>query len=74
MRVFDACKKSGMLRAIFKKARKDIQNRATLRRLIVELIDSQNLPDPEILAQEIANDLQTALESFFAIAAELTDK
>lgn len=63
-----------MLWAIFKKARQDIQNRATLRRLIVELIDSQNLLDPEILAQEIVNDLQTALESFSAIAAEFTDK
>ncbi|MCL4123514.1 UNVERIFIED_CONTAM: hypothetical protein GTU68_059864 [Idotea baltica] len=35
-------KKSGMLGAIFKKARQDIQNPATLRRLIVELIDTEN--------------------------------
>ena len=31
-----------MLGAIFKKARQDIQNPATLRRLIVELIDTEN--------------------------------
>ena len=35
-------RKSGMLGAIFKKARQDIQNPATLRRLIVELIDTEN--------------------------------
>ena len=35
------------------------------------LEDSENLPDPEILAQEIVDDLQTALESFANIAAEL---
>ena len=37
------------------------------------LEDSENLPDPEILAQEIADDLQTALEHFAAIAGELAD-
>ena len=31
-----------MLGAIFKKARQDIQTPATLRRLIVELIDTEN--------------------------------
>ena len=31
-----------MLGAIFKKVRQDIQNPATLRRLIVELIDTEN--------------------------------
>ena len=36
------------------------------------LEDSENLPDPEILAQEIADDLQTALNHFASIAAELT--
>ena len=36
------------------------------------LEDSENLPDPEILAQEIADDLQTAVEQFAAIATELT--
>jgi type I restriction enzyme M protein len=35
------------------------------------LEDSENLPEPEVLAQEIADDLQTALEQFAAIAAEL---
>ena len=37
------------------------------------LEDSENLPDPEILAQEIADDLQTALEQFSSIAAELSE-
>ncbi len=35
-------KKSGMLGAIFQKARQEIQNPATLRRLIVDLIDTEN--------------------------------
>ncbi len=35
------------------------------------LEDSENLPEPDVLAQEIADDLQTALEQFAAIAAEL---
>lgn len=35
------------------------------------LEESDNLPDPEILAQEIVDDLQTALEQFANIAAEL---
>ncbi len=55
----------GMLGEIFKKARPDIQNPATLKRLIVDLIE------PDVLAQEIADDLQTALEQFASIAAEL---
>ena len=37
------------------------------------LEDSENLPDPEVLAQEIADDLQAALEHFSSIAAELKD-
>lgn len=37
------------------------------------LEESDNLPDPEILAQEIVDDLQTALEQFANIAAELKD-
>ena len=37
------------------------------------LEDSENLPDPEILAQEIADDLQTALQHFSSIAAKLKD-
>jgi len=36
------------------------------------LEDSDDLPGPDILAQEIADDLQTALEQFSSIAAELT--
>lgn len=37
------------------------------------LEESDNLPDPEILAQEIVDDLQTALEQFANIAAELRE-
>ena len=36
------------------------------------LEDSDNLPEPDILAQEIADDLQAALDQFASIAAELT--
>ena len=35
------------------------------------LEDSENLPDPEVLAQEIADDLQAALEHFANISKEL---
>ena len=35
------------------------------------LEDSEDLPEPGIIAQEIADDLQTALEQFTAIAEEL---
>ena len=35
------------------------------------LEDSDKLPEPEVLAQEIADDLHAALEQFAAIAAEL---
>ncbi|MEZ6063683.1 MAG: hypothetical protein R3C19_25320 [Planctomycetaceae bacterium] len=35
------------------------------------LEESDNLPDPEILAQEIVDDLQTALEQFASIASEV---
>jgi type I restriction enzyme M protein len=35
------------------------------------LEDSDDLPEPDVLAQEIADDLQTALEQFQAIAAKL---
>ena len=37
------------------------------------LEDSEDLPDPDVLAQEIADDLQTALDQFAAIAAELRE-
>ena len=37
------------------------------------LEDSENLPDPEVLAQEIADDLQTALEQFSNIASALSE-
>jgi type I restriction enzyme M protein len=35
------------------------------------LEDSDDLPEPNVLAQEIADDLQTALDQFASIAAEL---
>jgi type I restriction enzyme M protein len=37
------------------------------------LEDSDDLPDPDILAQEIADDLQTALDQFTAVAGGLRD-
>ena len=37
------------------------------------LEDADNLPEPDVLAQEIADDLQTALELFAAIANELRE-
>jgi len=37
------------------------------------LEDSEDLPEPDILAQEIADDLQTALDQFSAIAGELKE-
>ena len=37
------------------------------------LEDSDDLPEPDALAQEIADDLQTALDQFAAIAAELKE-
>ena len=36
------------------------------------LEDSDDLPDPDVLAQEIADDMQTAFEQFSAIAEGLT--
>ena len=35
------------------------------------LEDAESLPEPDVLAQEIAEDLQAAMEQFAAIAAEL---
>lgn len=37
------------------------------------LEDAENLPEPDVLALEIAEDLQTAMELFASIAAELKD-
>jgi type I restriction enzyme M protein len=37
------------------------------------LEDSANLPDPDVLAAEIVEDLQAALAQFAAIAEELGD-
>ncbi len=38
------------------------------------LEDSANLPDPDVIAAEIAEDLRTALEQFEAIQADLSRK
>ena len=35
------------------------------------LEDSEALPEPDVLAREIADDLQTALEQFSSVADEL---
>ena len=35
------------------------------------LEDSEDLPEPDVLAQEIADDLQTALDQFASIAVDL---
>jgi type I restriction enzyme M protein len=35
------------------------------------LEDSANLPDPDVIAQEIVEDLQTALGQFAEIASDL---
>jgi type I restriction enzyme M protein len=37
------------------------------------LEDSEDLPEPDVLAQEIADDLQTAMEQFASIAAALKE-
>jgi type I restriction enzyme M protein len=37
------------------------------------LEDSDDLPEPDVLAQEIADDLQAALDQFQAIAGELRE-
>ena len=37
------------------------------------LEDSEDLPEADVLAQEIADDLQTALDQFTAIAGELRE-
>jgi type I restriction enzyme M protein len=37
------------------------------------LEDSDDLPDPDVLAQEIADDLQTALDQFGAIVEGLKE-
>ena len=37
------------------------------------LEDSEDLPDPDVLAQEIADDLQTALDQFTSIAGSLKE-
>jgi type I restriction enzyme M protein len=34
-------------------------------------VESDDLPEPDVLAQEIADDMQTALKQFSAIAEKL---
>jgi len=38
------------------------------------LEDSENLPEPEVLALEIVENLQSALEQFLSITEELEEK
>ena len=38
------------------------------------LEDSENLPEPDVLAQEIADDLQNAMELFAGIAEKIREK
>ena len=38
------------------------------------LEESDNLPDPDVLAQEIVEDLGAALEQFYQIAADLSSE
>lgn len=38
------------------------------------LEESEDLPEPEVLAQEIVEDLQAALEQYSAVAAKLADR
>jgi len=38
------------------------------------LEDSENLPEPEVLAQEIVENLQSALEQFQSISEDLGEK
>ena len=75
-------KEPGILGIIFRKAQNKIQNPAQLRRLIKanldifwlrdeSLGDSSDLPDPAVLAAEIVEDLQAALDQFAQIASDL---
>ena len=54
-------------------ARRDKLNLDILWLKDESLEDAENLPEPGVLAQEIVEDLQAALEQFEAIAAELSD-
>lgn len=49
-------------------------NRDIFRLRDKSLEGSEDLPEPDVLAQEIADDLQTALDQFQAIAGELGER
>jgi DNA-directed RNA polymerase specialized sigma24 family protein len=49
------------------------RRRARQRSSDKSLEDAENVPEPDELAQEIADDLQAALEQFVSIAAALKD-
>lgn len=76
--------KGGMLGVILKSARCEIHNPELLKRDKLSLdmfwikdkslTDTDSLPAPEILAQELADDLETALEQFTKIAAKLSSR
>jgi len=55
-----------MKRGLFRRSSRDI---FWLRDESLE--DSDNLPDPDVLAREIVDDLEAALEQFREIAADL---
>ena len=50
---------------------KDAVTRVKERPGFPSLEDSANLPDPDIIAQEIVEDLETALSQFATIASDL---
>jgi type I restriction enzyme M protein len=81
--------KGGMLGIIFRKAQNKIQDPAKLHQLIVEPIGKENwlsmsadvkgdayegLPDPHIIAAEIADDLRASLEQIEDVLADLQER
>jgi hypothetical protein len=50
---------------------KSFTNPATLWKMSATVEDSANLPDPDVIAAEIAEDLQAALDQFAQIAGDL---
>ena len=59
----------GLLGLIFGKSQNKFQDPAKLRRLIMDLINRENFSP--IIAAEIVEDLEAALEQFWAIAQDL---
>ena len=57
--------------SVFQRAKSSFFKRGGARLKDESLEDSANLPDPDIIAQEIVEDLQAALAQFATIAADL---